>query len=153
MAGAEELLRLLTGQPAGAGPAAGAGAGAAAAGAADPRFRRGVAGRPGVHTEVVIEAALAEGVVTSAVWAAGSLACRRRGPLPPEVAGVWAALGLPGVVAGERLAAAGRALAGVLLSPDGEEVRGRAGGGDVGGGYRRRWCCARTGTRWACRRS
>ena len=56
------------------------------------------------------------------MWAAGSLAGRRRGPVPAEVAGVWAALGLPGTVAGERLAAAGRALAGVLLGPDAEVV-------------------------------
>ena len=82
----------------------------------------GVVGRPGVHTEVVIEAGLADGVVESAVWAAGSLVCRRSEPLPPEVAGVWGALGLPGVLAGERLAAAGRVLAGVLLTRDGQEL-------------------------------
>ena len=33
----------------------------------------GSAGRPGVHTEVVIEAAVSAGVVEAAVWAAGSL--------------------------------------------------------------------------------
>ena len=76
-----------------------------------------------MHTEVVIEAGLAAGgVVESAVWAAGSLVCRRREPLPPEVARVWGVLGLPGVLAGERLAAAGRALAGVLLTGDGQEL-------------------------------
>ena len=53
------------------------------------------------------------------MWAAGSLVGRRqRAAARPEVAGVWAALRLPGTVAGERLAAAGRALAGVLLGPD-----------------------------------
>ena len=114
VAGAESLLRLLTGQaavlvpelgqvpvlpprPGGATPAAGA------------------AGRPGVHTEVMIEATISDGVVEASVWAAGSLLGRRRGPVPVEVAGVWAALRLPGVVAGERLAGAGRALAGVLM--------------------------------------
>ena len=120
VAGAESLLRLLTGQPAVLVPDLGqvpvlpplAAAPAAA----------GAAGRPGVHTEVVIEAAISQGVVESVVWAAGSLVRRRRGPVPPEMAGVWAALGLPGVVAGERLAAAGRALTGALLGPDAQDV-------------------------------
>jgi hypothetical protein len=42
--------------------------------------------------------------------------------VPAEVAGVWVALGLPGTVAGERLASAGRALAEALLGPDAQEV-------------------------------
>ena len=75
-----------------------------------------------MHTEVVIEATMSRGVAESAVWAAGSLAGRCRSPVPPEVAAVWAALGLPGAVAGERLAAAGRALARALLGPDAEMV-------------------------------
>ena len=65
---------------------------------------------------------LAEGVVESAVRVAGSLACRQRRPLPAEVREVWGALGLPGLVAGERLAVAGRALAGVLLDQAGQEL-------------------------------
>ena len=119
IAGAESLLRLLTGQPTvlvpdlGPVPMLPPLAGALAAGAA---------GRPGVHTEVVIEAAVSGGVADAAVWAAGSLAGRCRGSVPPEVAGVWTVLALPGTVAGEWLAAAGRALAGALLGPDAEVV-------------------------------
>ena len=121
IAGAEGLLRVLTGQPAVLVPDLGQvpllpplAAGTPAAG--------GAVGRPGMHNEVMIEAAISGGVVESAVWAAGSLAGRCRSPVPAEVAGVWTALGLPGVVAGERLAAAGRALAGVLLGRDAEVV-------------------------------
>ena len=120
MAGAEDLLRVLTGQPGVLEPPLGPvpvlpPRGAAPAGAA--------AGRPGLRTEVVIQARLlAEGVVESAAWVAGSLACRQRGPLPVEVGEVWGALGLPGLVAGERLAVAGRALAGVLLDQAGQEL-------------------------------
>ena len=118
VAGAEALLRMLTGQP---------GVVASPLGVVpvlppEGSAAVGVAGRRGVHTEVVIEAGLAGGVVESAVWAAGSLVCRRRELLPPGVAGVWGALRLPGVLAGERLAAAGRALAGVLLTRDGQEL-------------------------------
>ena len=47
---------------------------------------------------------------------AGSLAGRRREPLPAAVRQVWGALRLPGAVAGERMAAAGRLLAGALLA-------------------------------------
>ena len=42
---------------------------------------------------------------------------------------MWAALRLPGLVAGERLAAAGRALAGVLLDPEAQAAAGRAADG------------------------
>ena len=90
-----------------------------------PLAGAGRAGRPGVHTEVVIEAGLAaDGVVESAVWAAGSLghAAAVCGSRSTSVRDVWGALGLPGVVAGERMAAAGRALAGVLLSPGAQEL-------------------------------
>ena len=122
VAGAEDLLRVLTGQPRVLVPDLGEVPPLPPLASGSPAAA-GPAGRPGVHTEVVIEAGLAAGgVVTSAVWAAGSLVGRYRGPLPPEVTGVWGALRLPGVVAGERLAAAGRALAGALLSPDAQGV-------------------------------
>ena len=79
--------------------------------------------RPGLHTEVVIEASWSpDGVVESAAWAARALACRRREPLPPQIREVWGALRLPGLVAQERLVAAGRALAGVLLDEQGQEL-------------------------------
>ena len=62
---------------------------------------------------MVIEAALAEdGQVASAVWLAGSLLCQRQAPLPAEVAGVWEALRLPALAAADRMAEAGRQLAG-----------------------------------------
>ena len=121
VAGAEDLLRVLTGQPAVLVPDLGPVPVLPPLAAGTPAAV-GAAGRPGVHTEVVIEAAVSQGVAESAVWAAGSLVGRRRSPVPPEVAGVWTVLGLPGTVAGERLAAAGRALAGALLGPDAEVV-------------------------------
>ena len=60
----------------------------------------------------MIEAALSAGVLESAVWVAGSLLSHRQVPLPAEVTRVWGALTLPAVVAEERMAAAGRRLAG-----------------------------------------
>jgi tetratricopeptide (TPR) repeat protein len=123
VAGAERLLRLLTGQPAEIEPPLGS------VPVLPPRGAEGVAvtpARPGLWTEVVIEAALsAEGVLDSAVWMAESLLCRRQVPLPTEVAEVWAALRLPAMVAGERLAEAGRRLAGALLDGDGQRLLGR----------------------------
>ena len=121
VAGAERLLRLLTGQPGEVMPPLGPvpllGSRDQAA-VAEPQ-------RPGLRTGVVIEAGLtAEGMLASAVWVAGSLLTAREEPLPPEVTGVWAALDLPGAVAAGRVAAAGRALAGVLLADDGQEVLG-----------------------------
>ena len=119
VAGAEDLLRLLTGQPGVLESPLGPVPVLPPRGAAPPA----AAGRPGLRTEIVIQARLsAEGVVESAAWVAGSLACRQRRLLPVEVGEVWGALGLPGLVAGERLAVAGRALAGVLLDQAGQEL-------------------------------
>ena len=73
----------------------------------------------------------------SAAWAAGALACRRREPLPPQVREVWGALRLPGLVAGERLAAAGRTLAGALLDGQGQELVAGLLGRLAAGGHRR----------------
>src|SRR5262249_13144743 len=121
VAGAEKLLRVLTGQPwetepplgarpvlapRGGVPQAGGHRGAGAAEVVEP-----AAGgeQPGLRTEVVIEAALSEdGILTSAVWLAGAELCRREAPLPGEVAGVWDALQLPALAAGDRMAEAGR---------------------------------------------
>jgi tetratricopeptide (TPR) repeat protein len=119
---AEKLLRLLTGQPAEVEPPLGSvpvlpprGAEEAAGGAA----------RPGLRTEVVIEVAVSgEGEVNTAVWVAGSLLCQQTVGLPAEVIDVWAALRLPAIVAGERLAEAGRRLAGALLDEDGQRLLG-----------------------------
>jgi len=80
VAGAETLLRLLTGQPWETEPPLGTvpflpqrGAGAPVA----------MPDRPGLRTEVVIEAAVSgEGKLDSAVWVAGSAVCRRLAPLP-----------------------------------------------------------------------
>ncbi len=111
VAGAEALLRVLTGPPREVEPGVGV----------VPYLpRRGaepVAGpaRPVLVTEVVIEASVSDGRVASAVWLGGSLLCERQAPLPGEVAGVWAALGLPSLAAAGRVADAGRRLAGVLL--------------------------------------
>ena len=122
VAGAEGLLRLLTGQPTVLVPGLGGPVPVLPPLSGGPASAAGVAERPGVHTEVVIEASISQGVVESAVWAAGSLLGRHHGPLPAEVAGVWRALRLPGLAAAERLAAAGRALAGALLDQASQEL-------------------------------
>ena len=122
VAGAEDLLRVLTGQPGVLEPPLGLVPVLPPEGAPPPAAA-GLAGRPGLRTEIVIQARLlAGGAVESAAWVAGSLACRQRRPLPAEVREVWGALALPGLVAGERLAAAGRALAGLLLDQAGQEL-------------------------------
>jgi CHAT domain/SEFIR domain/AAA ATPase domain len=121
VAGAERLLRVLTGRPWETEPPLG--------GIPDlpPRDTSlaaiAAAARPGLGTQVLIEARAAEnGQVTSAVWLAGSPLCQRTAPLPAEVAGVWGALELPALMAAERMAAAGRRLAGVLLDDAGQRV-------------------------------
>ena len=123
VAGAEALLRLLTGQPGVVMPPLGTVPdlpphGTPTAIAVEP-------GRPGLHTEVVIEAALPAGdELESAVWVAGSLLSHRRVPLPPEVRAVWEALRLPALVAADRVAEAGRRLAAALLTGADQEVLG-----------------------------
>ena len=119
VAGAEALLRVLTGQPAETEPDLGAvpylpsrGPGPAAGPA-----------RPVLRTEVVIEARPSDdGQVASAVWLGGSLLCQRREPLPAEVAGVWGALRLPSLAAAERMADAGRRLAGMLFDEAAQQL-------------------------------
>ena len=123
VAGAEKLLRLLTGQtgelmpPLGPVPVLSPHGGELGLTAASQR--------PVLHTEVVIEAAVSpDGVVESAVWVAGSRLSARQRPLPPEVSRVWAALQLPGAVAGNLIAEAGRLLADVLLADDDQALLG-----------------------------
>jgi tetratricopeptide (TPR) repeat protein len=136
IAGAESLLRLLTGQPGEIEPALGQipvlpprshappaaplpAAPQPVAGTAVPSEPGAGPDQPGLRTEVVIEAALSEdGVLTSAVWLAGAELCRRQAPLPGEVAEVWGALRLPALAAGDRMAEAGRRLAAALLDDD-----------------------------------
>ena len=78
---------------------------------------------PVLRTEVVIEAAISDaGMLESAVWLAGTQLCRQQKPLPFAVAQVWRALRLPALAAGERLAEAGRRLAGALLDDQGQAL-------------------------------
>jgi hypothetical protein len=122
VAGAEKLLRLLTSQPGELMPPLGR------VPLLPPRGgERGMVAsrRPGLHTEVVIEAAVSpNGVVSSAIWVAGSLLSARQQPLPPEVSRVWAALHLPAAVAGDRVAEAGRLLTDVLLADEDQVLLG-----------------------------
>jgi hypothetical protein len=76
---------------------------------------------------VVIEAALGDdGMLESSVRAGDAEPRRRRAELPDEVARVWEGLLLPGQAAGERMAGAGRRLAGALLDDEGQrELAGR----------------------------
>ena len=70
---------------------------------------------------VVIEAALGDdGMLESRVRTGGAEPRERRAALPYEAARVWDALRLPGYVAGERMAVAGRMLAGALLDEEGQ---------------------------------
>ena len=118
VAGAEKLLRVLTGQPLETEPDLGA------VPYLPPRDTEpaGLA-RPALRTQVLIEASDGEdGQVASAVWLGGSLLCQRQAPLPAEVTGVWGALQLPALVAAERMVEAGRRLAGVLLDEAGQSV-------------------------------
>ena len=119
VAGAEELLRVLTGQPLetvpGLGPVP----------SLPPRGTDPASGlaRPPLRTRVLIEARVAgDGQVASAVWLGGSLLCQRQAPLPAEVAGVWGALRLPPLAAAGRVAEAGRRLAGVLFDDAAQRV-------------------------------
>jgi hypothetical protein len=119
VAGAEALLRVLTGQPLETEPDLGT------VPYLPPRGTGPAAGpaRPALRTQVVIEASLAEdGQVASAVWLGGSLLCQRLAPLPVEVRDVWGALELPSLAAAGRMAEAGRRLAGMLLDEAGQGV-------------------------------
>ena len=138
VAGAEKLYRLLTSQPwetvpdlgtvttlppRGTGrtgtPSPGAEAATVASRAAEPA----TPAPPVLRTEVVIEAAISDaGMLESAVWLAGTQLCRQQAPLPFEVTQVWGALRLPALAAGERLAEAGRRLAGALLDNEGQAL-------------------------------
>ena len=138
VAGAEKLLRVLTGQrretepPLGTVPVLPLRGGTPQA-AAQPEAGAAVAAapaaggeQPGLRTEVVIEAALSEdGILTSAVWLAGAELCRREAQLPGEVAEVWGALRLPALAAGDRMAEAGRRLAAALLDAGTQQLLAR----------------------------
>lgn len=131
LAGADKLLRLLTDQPFETEPPLGKVPVLLPRGAGQPT----VAASPVLRTEVVIEAALSEqGELASAVWVAGSLLSQRKAPLPAEIGSVWEAR-LPAAVGGQRLAEAGRKLAGTILDADGQgvlaEVIGRKRPGDT----------------------
>ena len=70
---------------------------------------------------VMIEAVLGDdGMLESRVRTGGAEPRQRRAALPYEAARVWDALRLPGHVAGERMADAGRRLAGALLDEQGQ---------------------------------
>jgi hypothetical protein len=59
--------------------------------------------------EVIIEVALAgTGTLDACVRMSGTVLCRQQAPLPAEVIEVWKALDLPALIAGERMADAGR---------------------------------------------
>src|SRR6201996_4199933 len=124
VAGAEDLLRVLTAQPGVIVPPVGS------VPHLPPKVGGPVAGgvvtdRPGLHTEVIIEAALADdGELESAVWVAGTLLSHQRMPLPAEVNGVWQALRLPPLAASGRMVEAGRRLAEALLSETAQESLG-----------------------------
>jgi tetratricopeptide (TPR) repeat protein/cellulose biosynthesis protein BcsQ len=71
----------------------------------------GPAARPALRTELVIEANLAEnGLLSTAVWLAGSLLRTDQAALPFEIVNAWQAAQVPADVAANRLAETGRRL-------------------------------------------
>jgi hypothetical protein len=119
VAGAEPLLRVLTGQPREITPVLGAVPYLPSRGAV-PLTRQAP---PALRTRVVIEARVSDdGRIRSAVWLGGSLLCQRQEPLPAEVATVWGALEQPSLAAAARVAEAGRRLAGALFDDAGQQV-------------------------------
>jgi tetratricopeptide (TPR) repeat protein len=81
----------------------------------------GPAAPPGPEVTVTIEATLtANGMLDALVRLGEARLCERQGPLPPEIAEVWGALALPGLIAADRMANAGRKLAGALLDDEGQ---------------------------------
>ena len=99
--------------------------GANAGTAGDPEPPEAGWEQPVLNTELVIEADLEDGSLASAVWLAGTLVCRRQSPLPGAVTHVWSALQLPGLAAADRMADAGRRLAGALLDEAAEQMVAR----------------------------
>ena len=117
--GAEQLLRVLTGQPWEAGTAQGAVPVLPSGSAGEPML----AGRPTLHSEVVIEAALLpDGILESTVSLAESELCHRTAPLPAEVTRVWDALQFPALTARQRIADVGRDLAAALLDEESQHL-------------------------------
>jgi hypothetical protein len=120
VAGAETLLRALTGQPGEVEPELGPRPDLPPRDTTVPPPRdSGVVVtvvRPVRRTQVLIEADRAEdGQVSSAVWLGGSLLCQGQAPEPAELAGLWGALRLPPLAASDRMVEAGRRLAGMLM--------------------------------------
>ena len=115
VAGAERLLRLLTGQPWERLPPHGEIPILPPRGAEKPAAKAPIG--MALQAEVMIEASISTpGTLESAVWIDGTRLSRRQAPLPAEVTTVWkAALGSPGQDAKRHLANAGRALAAALL--------------------------------------
>jgi CHAT domain/TIR domain/AAA ATPase domain len=119
VAGAKKLLRVLTSQPGVTEPPLGP------VPVLPPDGAPGAAGvlRPRLRTVVQINASVTStGELASMVWVAGSRVCRQTRPVPDAVARAWAALQLPPLMAGERLAEAGRLLAATLLDKPGEQL-------------------------------
>ena len=134
VAGAEALLRVLTGQPLEIEPGLGAvpylpprGTGPAA----------GWRGRRCARRCVIEAGASGDGQVASAVWLGGSLLCQRQAPLPPRWLSVWGALRLP-AAGGGRAGGGGGAAAG----------RGAVRRCRAAGCWRRWWTGCRRATRW-----
>jgi hypothetical protein len=77
-------------------------------------------------TEVIIEVALTDAeTLDTCLRISGTVVCRRQARLPSEVVEVWKVLDLPAPVAGERMADAGRRLAGALLDGSGQHLLAR----------------------------
>ena len=115
--GVDELYRMLTDQPMDVEPPLGR------APARHPRTgQSSLAEREVLVTQVVIDAKRDGRRLTCETTVAGSPVCVREAELPADVDRVWEALTLSATAARERLSEVGRALAGAVFDPAGQEV-------------------------------
>ncbi|SDZ53456.1 CHAT domain-containing protein [Asanoa ishikariensis] len=119
LAGAEPLLRVLTGQPLEVEPALGSVPVLPTRPPAD--IGPPVAAR-GLRSELVIDARVVEGSLLCEASLAGVPLGSREGPVPAELSRVWESFKAGPLVAAERLSAAGRALADAVFDEEGQRL-------------------------------
>ncbi|MGH3916897.1 MAG: SEFIR domain-containing protein, partial [Pseudonocardiaceae bacterium] len=109
VAGAEELLRLLTGQPSETEPPVGPRPDLPPRGAPEPEHRAGL------RTELLIHATTRGATLVVDVTLAGTPLCHRETTVPPELRTVWESLRAGPLVAADRMLSSGRQLAAAVF--------------------------------------
>ncbi|MGH3929834.1 MAG: SEFIR domain-containing protein, partial [Pseudonocardiaceae bacterium] len=115
VAGAEELLRLLTGQPYEIEPPVGARPNLPSRDTPEPGDAPEPGDRPGLRTELLIHATGEGATLVVDVTLAGTPLCHRETTVPPELRTVWESLRAGPLVAAERMLSAGRQLAAAVF--------------------------------------